>query len=405
MMHAATVRSNARAAAAQSAVAATRIESIDVVRGVIIVIMALDHVRDFFGDFAANPTNLQTTTAALFFTRWITHICAPVFFLLTGTGAYLTLRRMPKQDLSRFLVTRGLWLLFLDVVVVRFAMRFNLDYHVTVINVLWGLGWSMIVLAGLVWLPLWAIASFGALLILGHNALDGRGMGNGGGALWKILHQPGVIYRDSRSLVVVSYVLIPWVGVTAVGYVLGAVYRLEAAARRRLLLRSGLAVIAAFVILRFLNLYGDPLRWSSQGTPLWTLMSFLNTTKYPPSLLFLLMTLGPALLLLRAFDARIPAGLRPALVIGKVPLFFFILHFVLIHLLAAAVSLLRYGEVHEVFESPDLRHFPFSAPPGWDSGLPAIYALWVVVVIAMFPLCRWYAGFKRRRSDWWLSYL
>jgi uncharacterized membrane protein len=386
-------------------VAPVRVESIDVVRGVIIVIMALDHVRDFFGDFAANPTNLATTTVALFFTRWITHICAPVFFLLTGTGAYLTLGRMPRPALARFLVTRGLWLLFLDIVVVRFAMQFNFDYHVTVINVLWGLGWSMIVLGGLIWLPLWAIASFGAVLIVGHNALDAPAMAGGGSTLWKILHQPGVIYRDSRSLVVVSYVLVPWVGVTAVGYVLGAAYRMAAPVRQRLLLQAGFAAVAAFVILRLLNVYGDPAHWSAQGTPLWTLLSFLNTTKYPPSLLFLLMTLGPALLLLRAFDGRIPAALRPALVIGRVPLFFFVLHFFLIHLLAVALSFLRYGEVREVFASPDLRHFPFSAPPGWDIGLPAIYALWVVVVIAMFPLCRWYAGVKRHRKDWWLSYL
>jgi hypothetical protein len=171
------------------------------------------------------------------------------------------------------------------------------------------------------------------------------------------------------------------------------------------LLGLGIGSCAAFVLLRWANLYGDPAPWSSQQSPLWTLMSFLDTTKYPPSLLFLLMTLGPALLLLRAFDGGVTAVLRPALVIGKVPLFFYVLHFFLLHALAVAVSGLRFGTIDEVFRSPDLAHFPFSAPAGWDVGLPAIYLLWLSVVLVLFPLCRWYAGVKRRRSDWWLGYL
>jgi len=387
------------------ATATARIDSIDVVRGIIIVIMALDHVRDFFGDFAARPTDLSTTTAALFFTRWITHICAPVFFLLTGTGAYLTLARMSRGVLSRFLLTRGLWLLILELVVMRFALQFNLDYHVTIITVLWALGWSMIVLAALLWLPLWAIAAFGALLVLGHNAFDTPGMARQVSPLVTLLHQPGVLYHSGHSVVVVSYVLIPWIGVTALGYVLGAAYRADEVWRRRLLLQLGIALVVGFVLLRLLNVYGDPARWSVQRTPLWTLMSFLNTTKYPPSLLFLMMTLGPALLLLRRFDGGVAPLMRPALIIGRVPLFFYVLHFFLIHLLAVLVSWLRYGEVAETFESPDLAHFPFSAPPGWNVGLPAIYAIWLLVVVTLLPLCRWYALLKRRRHDWWLSYL
>jgi uncharacterized membrane protein len=382
-----------------------RIDSIDVVRGIIIVIMALDHVRDFFGDFAASPTDLSTTTAALFFTRWITHLCAPTFFLLTGSGAYLRLAHGSRASLSRFLVTRGLWLLILELVVMRFALQFNLDYHVTIITVLWALGWSMIVLAALVWLPLWAIASFGALLVVGHNAFDSAGMAREATPLMMLLHQPGIVYRSSHSVVAVSYVLIPWIGVTALGYVLGAAYSAEPAFRQRLLLHLGSALVAGFVLLRLINLYGDPAPWSTQRSPLWTLMSFLNTTKYPPSLLFLTMTLGPALLLLRLFDPGVPAPVGPLLVFGKVPLFFYVLHFFLIHLLTVLLSWLRYGEVAETFESPDLAHFPFSAPAGWNVGLPAIYAIWLLVVVALFPLCRWYAGLKRRRHDWWLSYV
>jgi len=389
-----------------------RIESIDLLRGVIIVVMALDHVRDFFGDPTASPTNLATTSAALFFTRWVTHLCAPVFFLLTGTGAWLTRARMSRGELARFLLTRGLWLIVLELTVMRFALQFNLDYQVTIITVLWALGWSMIVLAGLVWLPLWVIVLFGATLVLGHNALDGLQAMPAPNApptvlarLWAVLHQPGFLYRGDHAVVRTSYVLIPWVGVTALGYALGAVYRWNARERQRLLLRLGLGMIAAFLVLRCADVYGDPAPWSWQKNGLWTLMSFINTTKYPPSLLFLLMTLGPALLLLRAFDAGTPQLLRPALVYGRVPLFFYVLHFYLIHLLAVAVSFLRYGEVAGAFRSPDLRHFPMSMPPDWNVGLPLVYLIWAAVVLALWPLCRWFANLRQRRRDWWLSYL
>lgn len=383
-----------------------RIQSVDLVRGIVIVIMALDHVRDFFGDQAAQPTNLATTTAALFFTRWITHLCASTFFLLTGTSAYLTLERMSKPHLSRFLLSRGLWLIFLDLVVMRFALQFNFDYHTTVANVLWALGTAMVTLSGLIWLPLWAIMLFGAVLVVGHNALDGVKAATFGAfaPLWTILHAPGILINTGRSVVLVAYVLLPWVGVTALGYALGAVYRWSAERRQALLLRLGVGIVAAFLVLRFLNLYGDPVPWSKFGSPLWTAMSFLNTTKYPPSLLFLLMTLGPALLLLRAFE-KAPPFLGPVLTIGRVPLFFFVLHFFLIHLLATAASYVRYGRIDEMFQSPDLGHFPFTQPPGWDTGLGTVYPVWLAVIAIMFPLCRAYAQLKRTHTRWWLSYL
>jgi len=387
-----------------------RIEAIDLLRGLVIIVMALDHVRDFFGDPGARPTDLTTATAALFFTRWITHICAPVFFLLTGTGAYLTRARMSQGALARFLLTRGLWLIFLELVVMRFALQFNVDYQVTVITVLWALGWSMIVLAGLIWLPVWAIAVFGIVLVAGHNALDAiqPAMGAPSGALarlWAVLHQPGFLYQGSHT-VLISYVLIPWVGVTALGYVLGAVYEWSAGARREFLTRLGLVLVAGFLLLRFSNVYGDPFPWAWQSSGLRTVMSFVNTTKYPPSLMFLMMTLAPALLLLRAFDAGTPPTLRPALVYGRVPLFFFVLHFYLIPLAAVAVSYLRFGEVAGMFRSPDIGHFPFSAPPGWDVGLPFIYLIWIGVVVILYPACRWFGELRQRhRERWWLSYL
>jgi uncharacterized membrane protein len=395
------------AAAAVRPSGRARIESIDLLRGLIMVIMALDHSRDYFGNLAANPTDLTTTTVALFFTRWITHFCAPVFFLLTGVGARLALGRMSRSGLSRYLVVRGVWLIFLELVVMRFALQFNFDYHVTIITVLWALGWSMIVLAGLIWLPAWGIGAFGLALIVGHNALDGLQPAMFGrlAPLWMVLHQLGAVYRSAHSLVLISYVLIPWVGVTALGYLLGGLYQWQSAPRRRRLWRLGAALIVAFVVLRLSNLYGDPFPWSVQKTPLWTLMSFLNANKYPPSLVFLLMTLGPALLLLAAFDTGAPRVLRPALTIGKVPLFFYVLHFYLIHVLAVGASWVRYGTVSEMFESPDIRHFPFSAPPGWNLGLPIVYLVWAVVVVALYPLCRWYASLRQRRRDWWLSYL
>jgi uncharacterized membrane protein len=384
-----------------------RIESIDLVRGLIIVLMALDHVHDFFGDLSLQPTDLAATTAPLFFTRWVTHFCAPVFFLLTGTGACLMLRRMSKRDLSLFLLTRGAWLIILEASVLRFAMQFNFNYQVTVLTVLWGLGWAMIVLAGLIHLPVRAVLACGATLVLGHNLLDRIPPASFGALapLWMVLHMPGIILDNGRSLVLVAYPLIPWVGVTALGYALGQVYGWSAERRRTLLFRLGIGFTLGFLTLRAANVYGDPVAWSTEKSHLWTLMSFLNLNKYPPSLLFLLMTLGPALLLLRLFDAGTPRWLRPALILGKVPMFFFILHFFLIHLLAVISSYLRFGQAVGLFQSPDLGHFPFSQPPGWPASLPVVYLLWVAVVVCLYPLCRWYAGVKRRRTDWWLSYL
>src|SRR3984893_2035132 len=343
------------AAIAEPAVASVvtkrvRIESIDVVRGVIMILMALDHVRDFFGNSGFNPTDPAQTTIPLFFTRWVTHFCAPVFFLLTGTGAYLSLRRKSKRELSQFLFTRGLWLIFLELTLFRcFGLQFNFDYHLTLLNVLWALGWAMIVLSVLVHLPVSLTTAFGLVMIAGHNLLDRIQSSN---AVWSTLHSPNFILTNPQHSVFVIYPLIPWVGVTAVGYGLGQVYAWTSESRRTFLLGAGLGLTAAFVILRGINVYGDPVRWTAQKSAAFTVLSFLNTHKYPPSLLFLLMTLGPALLFLWAVDGRTPRFLRPALVFGKVPLFYFLLHFPLIHLLAVAVCYARYGQVHWMFESP-----------------------------------------------------
>ena len=379
-----------------------RIESIDVVRGVIMTLMALDHVRDFFGNSGFNPTDPATTTIPLFFTRWITHFCAPIFFLLTGTGAYLSLGRKSKRELSRFLLTRGLWLIFLELTITRcLGWQFNFDYHLTLLLVLWALGWAMIVLSALVYLPAPVVTTFGVVMIATHNLFDSVQSSN---PLWSILHSPNFILNNPGRIIFVTYVLIPWIGVTAAGYGLGQIYSWPSARRKAFLLLLGTCLTAAFVVLRGINLYGDPLPWSTQRSAAFTVLSFLNTTKYPPSLLYLLMTLGPALLFLWAVDGGTPRWLRPALIIGKVPMFYYLLHIPLTHLLAIAVCYARYGQMHWMFESPDLANFPITKPPGWGYSLPIIYVVWAVVVIMLYPLCRWFAELRRRRSDAWLSY-
>ncbi len=379
-----------------------RVDSIDVVRGSIMILMALDHVRDFFG-VPGNPTNLATASAPLFLTRWITHFCAPVFFLLMGTGACISSRRRTRSELSWMLMTRGVWLIVLELTLVRcFAYQFNVDYQVTLLLVLWALGWSLVVLSALVWLPTWLLTTMGLVLIAGHNAFDSFRPASG---LWNILHAPGFVVTGPPFTVVASYPLIPWIGVTAAGYGLGHIFFWDPDRRRRFLFAAGLAVTLGFVALRWSNLYGDPRPWAGQATALFTSLSFINANKYPPSLLFLMMTLGPALLFLRMVDRRTPPFLQPARVFGQVPLFYFVLHFVVIHALAVVVCYAKYGSAHWMFASPDLGNYPFTQPPGWGFPLPAVYAIWIGVVVAMYPACQWMARLKARRLVWWTSYV
>jgi uncharacterized membrane protein len=386
-----------------TAVPAHRLTSIDALRGLVMIVMALDHVRDFFGAPGISPTDLSQTTLPLFLTRWVTHICAPTFFLLTGTGAFLARDRKPVSELSRFLLTRGAWLILLELTVIRcFGYQFNVDYQVTMLLVIWALGWAMIVLAALVWLPTPLVLGFGVVMIVGHNLLDGIRSAH---PLWVILHGPGVVVNRPGFVVFASYTLVPWVGVTAVGYALGQIFRWDRERRRAFLLRSGLTLTAAFVALRAFNVYGDPIPWSPQPSTALTVVSFLNATKYPPSLVFLLMTLGPALVALYLLDPGTPRILQPALVFGRVPLFYYILHFSVVHLLAVLVSCAQNGAAHWMFESPDLGSYPFTPPPGWGVSLPVIYLLWMLVVVLLYPACRWFASVKYRRRDGWLSYL
>ncbi|MDQ2666506.1 MAG: heparan-alpha-glucosaminide N-acetyltransferase domain-containing protein [Gemmatimonadota bacterium] len=384
-----------------------RVDSVDVVRGVIMILMALDHTRDFFGNASASPTNLATTTVALFFTRWVTHFCAPTFFLLTGTSAYLAGRRRTVAGLSRFLVTRGLWLIVLELTVIRFLWQFNLDYRLTLIDVIWALGWAMIVLGLLVRLPVRAIAAFGLVLIATHNLFDGiKGSTFGSLApLWSLLHVPGFIIPGPAHVLFSAYPLIPWIGVTAVGYALGTIWDMSSERRRALLLRMGVLCIALFLVLRGFNIYGDPGPWSVQPRGSMTLLSFINVNKYPPSLLFLLMTLGPVLLALRALEGQAPSVLKPAQIIGKVPFFYYLMHVLVLHVAAACAMLVRLGSLRPALESPSVDKFPMTQPPGWPVSLPVVYLIWIGAVLVLYPMCVWYAGVKQRSNNPWLSYL
>jgi uncharacterized membrane protein len=381
-----------------------RLDSVDLLRGLVMVIMALDHVRDFFTELRFNPTDLSQTNAVLFFTRWVTHFCAPTFVFLAGTGAFLYgSRGRSRNELAGFLVTRGLWLVVLELTVVRLGWSFDLSYASLLwVQVIWVIGVSMVVLAGLVYLPLPAIAAFGLVMIATHNLFDGvtpQSLG-GWGPLWMVLHVQGPVALPGGGTLFVAYPLIPWIGVMAAGYAFGGLLLRPTEERRRLLVRLGLALTAAFVVLRALNIYGDRFPWSPQRTGFLTVLSFLNTTKYPPSLAFLLMTLGPAIASLAWFERLSGTAARFLIVFGRVPLFYYVLHIFLIHAVALALGVMA-GFPASTFLKP----FFLNPPAGWGYGMPAVYALWVAVVLALYPVCRWYAGLKARRRDAWLSYL
>ena len=397
-----------------------RLDSIDLLRGIVMVIMMLDHTRDFVHNavFQFDPSDLSRTNVALFFTRWITHFCAPVFVFLAGTGAYLQLARgKTKGELSRFLITRGLWLIVLEVTVVRFGILFHPDYRfLGFLQVIWVIGISMIVLAGLIHLPKIAIAAFGLLMIALHNLMDTtRVVGWGGpgtpvpslsAKIWILLHQPfdGFPVLDFPSPVVfVVYPLIPWIGVMAAGYVFGVLYQWDGPRRRRALLILGSVAIVLFIIIRGINLYGDPSRWASQDSLVFTVLSFINTTKYPPSLLFLLMTLGPAILSLVIFETESSRGAiaRFFITFGRVPLFFYLLQWFTAHLISIGLHFAFGKQVSHLFQSP----ITFSPPQGTGFNLGVVYLAWIVGVLLLYPLCKWFAGLKQRRKSWWLSYL
>jgi uncharacterized membrane protein len=390
-----------------------RIDSIDALRGTIMIIMALDHVRDMIhrGAMSSSPTDLATTTPILFLTRWVTHICAPVFMFTAGLGVYLWWQRgRTKTQLSTYLATRGLWLVFLEVTVMRLAYNFDFaqSYPILLI-VLWALGGCMILMSMLVWLPVRVLAVLGVATIALHNLLDGiQASSFGSGApLWNVIHQPGA-FPVGKALVFVAYPLVPWVAVMALGFSFGPLFKMEAGRRRRYLLGIGAGMTIAFLVVRGINVYGDPAPWSTQRSATFTLLSFLNTTKYPPSLAFLLMTLGPALIMLGLFDRMAFKSSNPVIVFGRVPLFYFVTHFYLAHTASVVLAIAKYGSTAWgfVFHPVPSMGGPVKLfPPDFGFDLWVAYAVWAAIVIGLYPACRWFAGVKARRKDWWLSYL
>ena len=396
-----TVSPGASATARAAAGARTRLNSIDTLRGLVMIVMALDHTRDFFANGGFNPRDV--TDAALFMTRWLTHFCAPTFIFLAGISAFLYgAQGRSTQDVSRFLVTRGIWLVLIEFTVVRLGWSFDLHFNYFVAQVIFAIGVSMVALSAIVYLPRGAIAAIGLAMIAGHNALDGIKAEQLGAAapLWHLLHQPGLFSIAPRVKFVVLYPLIPWIGVMAAGYALGPVFTQGRAARVRQLFMLGAAVTLGFVVLRATNLYGDPAPWAIQDNLLATVLSFINCEKYPPSLLYLGMTLGPALMLVAAFERVRGPVAKWIATFGRVPFFYYVVHIFLLHVLAIVFAWATIGDIGFLF-GPSAGRKP--ATYGLD--LAGIYAVWLAVVVALYPLCRWFARIKCRRTEWWWSYL
>jgi uncharacterized membrane protein len=390
-----------------------RVTSIDALRGIVMILMALDHVRDFVHHEAmvASPTDLARTTPLLFLTRWVTHFCAPVFIMTAGLGAWFWWRRgRSRSQLAGFLLTRGMWLVLLELTVMRLAYNFSvsLEYPVFLL-VLWVLGACMIGLALLVWVPprVMMIAALATIAL--HNLLDpiaARDLG-GAAAVWNLLHQAGA-FRLGQLTVIVGYPLLPWIAVMALGFASGPLFRLAPAERQRILVTAGAAATIGFTALRAWNGYGDPAPWQPQPSPVFTALSFLNTTKYPPSLIFLLMTLGPALIALAWLDRRGLNSWHPLVVLGRAPLFYFVAHFFLAHLAAALLALGRYGGAAWSFifhPLPSMGGPRPLYPESFGYDLWVVYVVWAAIVLALYPACRRVAAWKAGRTEWWVGHL
>ena len=380
-----------------------RVASIDVVRGVVMVLMAIDHVRVYAGVPAGGPT------PGVFFTRWITHFCAPAFIFLAGTAAYLHGRSLGDRGaLSRFLLTRGAWLVLLELTVFRLGWTFNVDYaQFTFAGVIWAIGWCMVLMAALVRLPVRAVGALGVLIVALHDLVGGLLAGAGGepGPLTQLLYTGGgfPLWPGGPQLVIL-YSIVPWIGVMAAGYAFGTVMTWPAERRRRACVRLGAALSAAFLLLRALDVYGDPRPWHAMLERMPAPLAFLNTTKYPASLVFLLMTLGPTILALGLLERARGAVTRWLAVFGRVPFFYYALHIPLIHAVAVAISLVRTpGDTGWLVANHPM--LPPPVPEGYRWSLWMLYAVWAAVVVALYVPCRWFAALKARRRDAWLGYL
>jgi uncharacterized membrane protein len=378
-----------------------RVEAVDVVRGLVMAVMALDHVREFWGPTPYRPEDLTQAPALLFFTRWVTHFCAPAFVFLSGVSAFLYGQRQGnRRQLSRFLLTRGLWLVVLEVVVINFLLQFT--YNLFLLQVIWVIGWSMVVLAALVWLPRWTLAVLAAVIIAGQHLLPVAQPVTADNLIGSLLyHAPFFFPLDGLPPLLVAYTPLAWLGVMLAGYAAGPWFTQPAGSRNRVLLGAGLLLLVTFGVVRALNGYGDPSPRAVQprGT-LYTMLSFLNVTKYPPSLAFLCLTLGVALLLLAALDGGRNPVTRWLRTFGEVPFFFYLLHLLLIHGAARLWSALAFGQSF---------NFSFASPSDWPAGyrpdLLRVYLVWGLVLVALYFPCRWYGRYKKKHAHWWLSYV
>jgi uncharacterized membrane protein len=388
-----------------------RIESIDLLRGIVMIIMALDHVRDYFNRSAYlfDPTDLQHTTAALFLTRWITHYCAPVFMLLSGISAWLYGRKNGRSATSFFLLTRGIWLIIVELFIVTLGWTFNLHYGIFILQVIWAFGISMIVLSGLIYARRGVLLAIALLLICGHDLLDGIHIGGAGfpAVAWSFLHVQQAFSFGPVNFFV-GYPILPWIGLITLGYWLGDFYHpdYDPAERRRLLRRLGWGAIGLFILIRAFDGYGDPSHWSVQHNFVYTLLSFINVSKYPPSLLYILLTIGPALLFLSAAERPLNALTRPLAVVGRVPMFYYLVHIYFLHALAVAAAAVSGFPPSAMV---NLNNWVTANPQlkGYGFGLGVVYAVWIGSVIVLYPLCRWFDRYKRSHAaqQKWLSYL
>ncbi len=390
-----------------------RIESIDIIRGIAMVLMALDHTRDFF-HIAANtddPLNLATTTPVLFFTRFITHYCAPTFVFLSGTSIYLQSLRKTKNELSSFLIKRGLWLIVAEWLIISFAWSFNPAYNIIPFQVIWAIGISMVILGIACRLPYKVVLALGLLIVLGHNLLDipEAAPGFKAGFWWDLLHHGQFAFYEfaPKHFALIVYPFLPWTGLMMLGYCLGIFFTptYSIQQRNKILPRLGIGLILLFVLVRFINIYGDPDAWSAQKNGVYTFLSFLKVHKYPPSLLYMCITIGPMLLLL-SFVEKVNNGFTNKMaVFGRTAFFYYILHLYLIHLLCTISFFTRGHSLQDAINAMQNNPFLFQIP-GEGYGLLVVYLVWLAVVVSLYPLCKRYDRYKTgHKEKWWLSYL
>jgi uncharacterized membrane protein len=387
-----------------------RIESIDILRGAIMLIMAIDHIRDFYHG-SPDPTDLSATTPILFFTRLMTHFCAPIFVFLSGISAYLAGTRRTENQLAMFLIKRGLWLLLVEVVFITLAITLNPFYNVLILQVIWAIGASMILLGLLIMFraPLAVIGIIGAIIFFGHNILDIVKVGDIDKTFaWKLLLSSkgfGTFWPlgPNRGMLL-AYALLPWTGVMFLGYVFGTLYNktYDALKRKRTLLYTGLGLLLFFVVLRCINYYGDPEPWAVQKTTALTVISFLNVTKYPCSLLYLSLTLGTGLVILATVENVKNKFTSILIVFGNVPFFYYICHWYLIRLSTVIVF---FAQGYSTSQIVNPRQPLLFQPPGYGFSLFGVYVIWFCVMLILYFPCKWFSKYKKTHQQWWLSYL